>query len=90
VSAPQKVVAVVNAKAIRGYPYLVAAVYELAPRSDGVLTYRKSDVPYARPHRSERLAVADAEALAKRMGVPYWRHVRHHMTAAEAMARHGE
>ena len=89
-TAPPKVVAVVSAKAVRGYPYLVAAVYELTPRKgDGVLTYRKSyATPY--PRRSERLAVQDAQEASQRLGIPLWRYVRHGMTADEAIRLHAE
>ena len=87
-SAPPRVVAVVNTKAVAGYPYLCAVVYQLAARKrDGVLTYRRDGVNYCRPHRSERLAVLDAEGLADRLKIPFWRHVRHGMTEEEATQR---
>lgn len=80
----QRVVAVVNAKAVKGFPYLQAVVYELKPRKDGVLTYRRVDMNYAWPRRSERLAVTDAQELAAKLGIPFWRHVRQNMTAEAA------
>lgn len=81
---PQRVVAVVNAPAKRGYAYVQAVVYELQPRKDGVLTYRRDPARYAWPHRSKRLAEEEAQELAERLNIPYWPHVRHHMPAEEA------
>jgi hypothetical protein len=83
--APQRVVAVVNSKAVKGYPYKVAQVYELKPRKDGTLTYRWSETRYAWPHRSEKLAIQDAKEIAEEQDIPFWPWVRHHMSATEAV-----
>ena len=75
---PDAVVAVVGSKAINGYPYEVAVVYHLATRKrDGELIYRKSDVNYARPRRSHRLAVLDAQHVSEDLGFPFWEGTRH-------------
>lgn len=87
-TAPPRVVAVTNGGSKRGFAYVTAAVYELRPRKDGVETYRRSDVRYAWPHRSVRLATQDAEELADRLGIPFWPDVRQHMTADEAIRAH--
>jgi len=88
---PDAVVAVVGSKAINGYPYEVAVVYHLATRKrDGELIYRKSDVNYARPRRSHRLAVLDAQHVSEDLGFPFWEGTRHGMTADHAYHLHVE
>ncbi len=83
VEAPQRVVSVVNAKKYANYAYVAATVYELQPRRDGVLTYRRCE--QLEPHRSLRLAHNDAVELAARLNIPLWKHVRHNMTAELAV-----
>lgn len=81
--APQRVVSVVNAKKYSSYVYYAATVYELQPRRDGVLTYRRRE--QLEPHRSLRLANNDAVELAAQLDVPLWKHVSHNMTATLAV-----
>jgi hypothetical protein len=73
-----------SAKKYAGQQYVAATVYELAPREDGVLVYRRSG-EQAEPRRSERLALKDAEEIAARSDIPLWAHVKHNMTVLDAV-----
>jgi hypothetical protein len=77
------VVAVVSAQKYARHAYVAATVYELTPRKDGVLVYRRSG-EQAEPHRSERLALKDAQEIADRLDIPLWAHVRYNMTVLDA------
>jgi hypothetical protein len=82
--APLRVVAVVDSKKYSSYRYYAAVIYELRPRNDGALTYRRTaDCGIKR--RSEQLALTDGEQLAAEQDIPLWPFVRHNMAALTAL-----
>jgi hypothetical protein len=85
VRPPKRVVAVASAHKYASYSYVMATVYDLTPRKDGTLIYRRSHEQYAEPHRSQPLALKDAEQIAEQLEIPLWKHVRHNMEASLAV-----